>query len=65
MNMLEKRAVERAFPCAVFITFNGREYRSLFPERLPIFYMYSLQRGVSVKPWFLGETEPACDLLGG
>jgi hypothetical protein len=23
MNMLEKRAVERAFPCAVFITFNG------------------------------------------
>ena len=53
MNMVEKRAVEVAFPRSIFVTFNGSEFRCLFPERLPIFYMYSLRRGVSVKPWFL------------
>lgn len=53
MNMVEKRAVQFAFPRSIFITFNGSEYRSLFPDRLPIFYMYSLRRGTSVKPWFL------------
>jgi L-tyrosine isonitrile synthase len=52
LNMVEKRAVEIAFPHAIFITFNGRHLRCLFPKRLPIFYMYSLRRGVSVKPWF-------------
>ena len=47
---------------SIFITFNGSEFRCLFPERLPIFYMYSLRRGVSVKPWFLppvAALEPA------
>jgi L-tyrosine isonitrile synthase len=59
MNMLEKRAVEHAFPQSIFITFNGSEFRRLFPERLPIFYMYSLRRGVGVKPWFVkAEVEP-------
>jgi hypothetical protein len=53
MNMIEKRAVERAFPGSIFVTFNGSELRSLFPDRLPVFYMYSLRRGVSIKPWFL------------
>jgi len=53
MNMVEKRAVEIAFPRSIFVTFNGSEFRCLFPEQLPIFYMYSLRRGVSVKPWFL------------
>ncbi len=53
MNMIEKRAVQHAFPHAIFVTFNGSEYRCLFPERMPIFYMYSLRRGMSVKPWFL------------
>jgi hypothetical protein len=52
MNMVEKRAVEIAFPRSIFITFNGSRLRVLFPKRLPIFYMYSLRRGVSVKPWF-------------
>ena len=60
MNMVEKRAVEHAFPDAIFITFNGRTYRDLFPERMPIFYMYSLRRGVAVKPWFMAdETAPS------
>ena len=53
MNMIERRAVEQSFPRSVFVTFNGSKLRSLFPERLPIFYMYSLRRGLAVKPWFL------------
>jgi len=52
LNMVEKRAVETAFPHSIFITFNGGKLRCLFPKRLPIFYMYSLRRGVSIKPWF-------------
>jgi len=55
MNMIEKRAVEFAFPHAIFITFNGSEFRSLFPDNMPIFYMYSLKRGVAVKPWFMPD----------
>jgi hypothetical protein len=57
MNMIEKRAVQHAFPRSIFVTFNGSEYRALFPERMPIFYMYSLRRGISVKPWFLPAPE--------
>jgi len=57
MNMIEKRAVERAFPRSIFVTFNGSDLRSLFPDYLPIFYMYSLRRGVGVKPWFLPAPE--------
>ena len=54
-NMVEKRAVELAFPNSIFITFSPSEFRYLFPETLPIFYMYSLRRGTGVKPWFLKE----------
>lgn len=61
MNLVEKRAVELAFPRSIFITFNGSELRNLFPERLPIFYMYSLRRGVSAKPWFLAADATSCD----
>jgi hypothetical protein len=59
MNMVEKRAVALAFPRAIFVTFNGSEFRSLFPDTMPIFYMYSLRRGVSVKPWFMPAEAPA------
>lgn len=61
MNMIEKRAVERAFPHAIFATFNGSKFRCLFPQHMPIFYMYSLRRGVSVKPWFLPAEAKRCD----
>jgi hypothetical protein len=61
MNMIEKRAVELAFPNAIFATFNSSKFRILFPKRLPIFYMYSMQRGMSVKPWFLPAEARACD----
>jgi len=64
MNMIERRAVELAFPRSIFLTFNGSRLRALFPERLPIFYMYSLRRGVAVKPWFVpAELAPADDAL--
>jgi hypothetical protein len=52
-NMLERKVIERAFPRSIFITFNGSQLRSLFPESMPIFYMFSLRHGVSDKPWFL------------
>lgn len=60
MNMVEKRAVEIAFPGAVFVTFNGSKLRCLFPARMPIFYMYSLRRGFAVKPWFLPADQELC-----
>jgi hypothetical protein len=61
-NMIEKRAVETSFPKAVFVTFDGSDLRSLFPEHMPIFYMYSIRRGVTVKPWFIpAEPEPTSD----
>ena len=54
-NMVERRALEIVFPEAIFLTFNGRDQDFLFPERLPRFYMYSLRKGFSIKPWFLDE----------
>lgn len=60
MNMDEKRAVEFAFPQSIFITFNGSDLRDLFPTNLPIFYMYSLRRGTSVKPWFMQDENTSC-----
>ncbi|MFD2181900.1 hypothetical protein [Rhodoplanes azumiensis] len=64
MNMVEKRAVELAFPGAIFVTFNGSKLRCLFPARMPIFYMYSLRRGFSVKPWFLPADQELCGPKG-
>jgi hypothetical protein len=63
MNLVERRAVELAFPRSIFITFNGSDVRALFPNELPIFYMYSLRRGFGVKPWFLPADATACDDL--
>lgn len=62
MNLIEQRVIERAFPGAIFVTFNGSEMRFLFPRQLPIFYMYSLRRGISVKPWFLPAESKKSDL---
>ena len=53
MNLVERQSVELAFPRSIFLTFNGSQMRGLFPKLLPIFYMYSLRRGKSVKPWFM------------
>jgi L-tyrosine isonitrile synthase len=61
LNMVERRAVELTFPRSIFVTFNGSKFRGLFPRSLPVFYMYSLRRGVSVKPWFLPADAPRCE----
>ena len=53
MNMVEKQVIEAGFSQAIFITFNGSEHRELFPDRLAVFYMYSLRKGFGVKPWFV------------
>lgn len=53
MNMVEREAVELEFPESIFVTFNNSEFRELFPMNLPVFYMYSLRKGCSVKPWFI------------
>jgi hypothetical protein len=37
---------------SIMITFNGSALRSL-RRRTSDFYMYSMRRGVSVKPWFI------------
>jgi len=52
-NMVERKVMERSFPRSIFVTFNGSQLKSLFPESLPIFYMFSLRHGISDKPWFL------------
>ena len=59
--------MERAFPRSIFITFNGSHVRSLFPDTLPIFYMFSLRHGISDKPWFLPRrlTRTAIQQLNG
>lgn len=56
-NMREKKSVEREYPYAIFITFNNSNFRPLFPDAMPVFYMYSLKRGVAVKPWFIASED--------
>lgn len=55
MNMREKRAVELCYPQGIFVTFNSGAQRVLFPDRMPIFYMYSLRKGCAIKPWFMDD----------
>ena len=55
MNMVEKQVIDTAFSQSIFITFNGSDLRALFPDNLPIFYMYSLRKGFGVKPWFVDD----------
>jgi len=52
MNMVERRVIERVFPNSIFLTFNSSDVRSLFPDKIPVFYMYSTKKGVGTKPWF-------------
>lgn len=57
MNMRERVVVGKFYPAAIFITFNGSDLSPLFPEALPIFYMYSVRKGCAVKPWFMPAPE--------
>ena len=51
-NQLEKKKVEERFQDYVFLTYNGSDLNKILPIKLPIFYMYSLKKGFSDKPWF-------------
>lgn len=51
-NQIEKVKVENNFPNAIFLTYNGSEFNDILPVGLPVFYMCSLARGKSIKPWF-------------
>lgn len=71
MNMEEREAIALAYRHAIFVTFNSAEYRELFPASMPVFYMYSLRKGIAVKPWFVeapragngGERLAAADMM--
>lgn len=51
-NQKEKGELEKVFPDSIFLTYNGSDLNAIFPLKLPVFYMYSLKKGTSVKPWF-------------
>lgn len=52
-NQIERKAVSRKFSDSIFLTYNGRALDDILPTELPIFYMYSVEKGTSVKPWFM------------
>jgi hypothetical protein len=60
MNMVEKRAVELAFPHSIFVTINSSEYRILLPESpADILYECSEKR-LAIKPWVhVGGSSPS------
>ncbi|MEO8637484.1 MAG: asparagine synthase (glutamine-hydrolyzing) [Candidatus Taylorbacteria bacterium] len=51
-NQIEKKEIEKNFSDTIFLTYNGNEFDEILPNGLPIFYMHSLDRGTSIKPWF-------------
>lgn len=51
-NQIEKVEIEKSFADNIFLTYNGSEFDDILPIGLPTFYMYSLEKGKSVKPWF-------------
>lgn len=51
-NQIEKVEVEKRFSNHIFITYSGSVLNDIFPK-LPIFYMYSTEKGNSQKPWFM------------
>ena len=52
INQYEKRIIENYFSESIFLTYNNSNHRSLFPDSLPIFYMYSLKKWYAEKPRF-------------
>ncbi len=49
---MERVMLERAYPEAIFLTYNGPEFNECFPA-LPTLYVYPGHRGRTVKPWFI------------
>jgi len=50
-NQIEKEKVSSVFKNHIFVTYNGNDVDFLFPDDMPIFYMYSMARGRGEKPW--------------
>ncbi|MCL5411058.1 MAG: asparagine synthase-related protein [Patescibacteria group bacterium] len=50
-NQIEKSAAAKNFPKHIFMTYSSSALNDILPE-LPIFYMYSMEKGTSIKPWF-------------
>lgn len=54
LNRFESLYVERLFKDSIFITYNdANKLRFLFPLGLPVYSMYSLKKGKTIKPWFV------------
>lgn len=51
-NQIEKKVIDETFSDSIFLTYNSNELDGILPEQIPIFYMYSLKKGTSIKPWF-------------
>jgi asparagine synthase (glutamine-hydrolysing) len=51
-NQIEKKEIEKKFASSIFLTYNGSNLNDILPTGLPIFYMYSIEKGTSIKPWF-------------
>lgn len=56
-NQIEKSAIEKHFSDCIFMTYNSSKWDGIHPIGLPIFHMYSLKKGTSVKPWFVDSTD--------
>lgn len=61
MNEHENGQLAEAFPDHVFLTYNNKKHEFVIPEGMPAFFMHSLDKTTSVKPWFTDERvlEPA------
>lgn len=51
-NQIEKKIIDKTFSNSIFLTYNSNELDGILPEKIPLFYMYSLKKGTSIKPWF-------------
>lgn len=51
-NQLERIAIEDKYPKSIFLTYNNSDWNPILPNKLPIFYMHSLRKGIGIKPWF-------------
>ena len=52
LNQIEKCEVAKKFSDSIFLTYSGSDLDVILPS-LPIFHMYSTEKGNSAKPWFM------------
>ncbi len=61
LNLFENGPLAEKFEGSIFLTYNNRLHKYITPEGMPTFYMNSLNKNTSMKPWFTDEriVEPA------